>query len=73
MVRRFAFKVIHSYSKLVLESAELSFSKQDTLRQKVDSTPQGKAIGNLFFVNRNFKISIVGQLREEAGPCSDRT
>ena len=23
-------------------------------------------------MNRNFKISIAGQLREEAGPCSDR-
>ena len=72
VVRRFAFKVIHSYSKLVLVSAELSFSKQDTLRQKVDSTPQGKAIGNLFFVNRNFKISIAGQLREEAGPVPEK-
>ena len=25
-----------------------------------------------FFVDRNYKLSIAGQLREEAGPCPDK-
>ena len=33
--------------------------------------PQGKAIGDSFPVDRNSKRRIVGQLRQEAGPCTD--
>ena len=34
-------------------------------------SPQGKAVGNSFPVERNFKMRIAGQLRKKAGPCPD--
>ena len=34
-------------------------------------TPQGRAIGDSFPVDRNSKTRIAGQLRQEAGPCKD--
>ena len=34
---------------------------------------QGKAIGDSFSTDQNFKIRIAGPLWEEAGPCSDYT
>ena len=33
--------------------------------------PQGKTIGDLLSTNQNSKTRIAGQLREEAGPCTD--
>ena len=32
---------------------------------------QGKAVRDLFSVDLNFKTRTAGQLREEAGPCTD--
>ena len=34
-------------------------------------TPQGKAIGDSFSIDRNSKTRIAGQLRDEGGPCTD--
>ena len=34
--------------------------------------PQGKVIGDSFPVDRNSKILLVGQVREEVGPWPDR-
>ena len=33
--------------------------------------PQGKTVRNLFSTNQNSKTRIAGQLKEEAGPCTD--
>ena len=41
------------------------------LRQEADGAPQGKAIGDSFYIDGNSKTRIAGQLREEAGPCTD--
>ena len=41
------------------------------LRLEEDGTPQGKAIGDSFYIDRNSKTRTAGQLREEAGPDSD--
>ena len=41
------------------------------LRQEVEGSPHGKAIGNSFPEGQNSKTRIAGQLREEAGPSSD--
>ena len=41
------------------------------LRQEVDGTPQGIAIGDLFPVDWSSKTRLAGQLRGETGPCPD--
>ena len=33
--------------------------------------PQGKTVGNLFSTDQNSKTRTAGQLRDEAGPCTD--
>ena len=40
------------------------------LRQEADGAPQGKAIGDSFYIDGNSKTRIAGQLREAAGPCT---
>ena len=46
--------------------------RNENLRLEADGRPpQGKAIGDSLSIDQNSKTRIAGQLREEAGPCTD--
>jgi len=46
--------------------------RNENLRLEADGhPPQGKAIGASLAIDQNSKTRIAGQLREEAGPCTD--
>lgn len=47
------------------------FSGSVGVRQAVDGSPQGKAVGDSHAVVRNSKMRLAGQLREKARPCPD--